>query len=565
MSAMPEEARKPPARKPMGRRLLDAGLITEMQLNAALLEQRRTGVQLGEALVTLGFITPDELARLLAEDAGAEVVDLGEVEPALEALDHIPYATAHRLRSLPLAIREGELAVVMADPFDVVAVDTLEKVAGMRIQVLTAPEDDVVQAVERFYAQSGSIEETIEQIMHGTGADADESPMIRLANQIIIQAVNHLATDIHIEPDEQLVRVRTRVDGVLRKMALIPKPLQAGLVTRFKIMARLDVTERRVPQDGRIGFNIGRRKLDLRVSTLPTAHGESVVMRILDANPKVLTLDRLGMSTHNRKQFERLISRPHGIILVTGPTGSGKTTTLYAALGQIDAHEKSVFTLEDPIEYALPMIRQTQVNPEADLTFAAGLRALLRQDPDVILIGEMRDTETAMLAVRAALTGHLVFSTLHTNDAVGAIPRLIDMGVEPYLLPSCLLGIVAQRLLRRICTKCKTEDAHATERLAALGIKATNRTSKPPLRLWRGAGCEACGNSGYAGRTAIHEVLTLTDSFHDAVVRGANAAELKRLARKNGMRTLAHDGLARALAGETSLDEVLRVTRLESA
>ena len=559
MSAMPDKTR-PHARQSLGRRLLDAGLITEMQLNTALSEQRRTGARLGETLVELGFITPDVLARLLAEDASAEVVNVDQADPELDALARIPHALAQRLRSLPLAIRGKELAVVMADPFDVVAVDTLEKTAGMRIQVLAAPEDAVVQAVERFYAQTGTIEETIEQIVHGRDADDDESPMIRLANQIILQAINQRATDIHIEPDEQLVRVRTRVDGALRKIALLPKAVQARLITRLKIMARLDVAERRVPQDGRIGFNIGRRKLDLRVSTLPTAHGESVVMRVLDANPQALTLDRLGMSKSNRRQFKRLITRPNGIVLVTGPTGSGKTTTLYAALGQIDSLEKSVFTLEDPIEYALPMIRQTQVNPDAGLTFASGLRALLRQDPDVILIGEMRDSETAMLAVRAALTGHLVFSTLHTNDAIGAIPRLVDMGVEPYLLPSCLIGVVAQRLLRRICENCKIEDEHAAERLATLGIAAVNT----PPRLWRGAGCSSCGESGYAGRTAIHEILTLNHSFHDAIVRNASVNELKRLASKSGMRTLAHDGLARALAGDTSLDEVLRVTRLDA-
>ncbi len=554
----------PRRRKPLGQRLLDEGLITEMQLAAALREQRRTGLQLGDALVSLGFITPETLAAKLARDAGANVVDLAELEPEPEAIERIPFAMAQRLRALPVCVDEhGELAVVMADPFDVVAVDTLEKESGMRLRVLAAPESDVIEAVDRWYAQKGSIDQTVEQIVEGTAGEDDESPMIRLANQIILQGVHDRATDIHIEPGEQLVRVRARVDGVLSKMALLPGQLSAGLTTRIKIMAGLDVAERRVPQDGRICFSIGRRKLDIRVSTLPTVHGESIVMRILDSNPKALSLDKLGMSDINRERFEALISRPHGIVLVTGPTGSGKTTTLYAALGRIDAHEKSIFTLEDPIEYTLPMIRQTQVNPDAGMTFASGLRALLRQDPDVILIGEMRDQETALLAVRAALTGHLVFSTLHTNDAIGAIPRLVDMGVEPYLLMSALNGVVAQRLLRRICPNCREEDSRGMARLQRMQLKLPVG-DEGEITLWRGRGCEQCRGTGYAGRTAIHEVLVLDDAFHDALVRGANAPELRKLAQQSGMRLLAHDGLERALAGQTTLEEVLRVTRLET-
>ncbi len=312
-------------RKPLGQRLLDEGLITEMQLAAALREQRRAGLHLGDALVSLGFITPETLASMLARDAGADVVELADIEPETDALNLIPFDMAQRLRALPVRVDEhGDLAVVMADPFDVVAVDTLEKESGMRLRVLAAPENDVIEAVDRWYAQSGSIEETVEQLMAGSITEDDESPMIRLANQIILQGIHDRATDIHIEPDEQLVRVRARVDGVLDKMALLPRQLCAGLTTRIKIMAGLDVAERRVPQDGRIRFGIGRRRLDIRVSTLPTAHGESIVMRILDSNPKSLSLDKLGMSGSNRRRFEALIARPHGIVLVTGPTGSGK-------------------------------------------------------------------------------------------------------------------------------------------------------------------------------------------------------------------------------------------------
>jgi len=562
-------------RKPLGQRLLDAGIITDIQLDAALREQKRTGAFLGDALVSLGFVTHEVLAGMLAEDARTTAIDILAVTADERAMQLIPYDLARHLRVMPIALEDDCLVVAMADTFDIVAVDALEKKSGMHVRVVGAPEGDILDALERHYAQTGSIEETAELLMQqdADAEAADESPMIRLVNQVIARGINSNATDIHIEPGEKIIQFRLRVDGVLRKIALLPKQLMAGVSTRIKIMAGMDVTERRIPQDGRIRFNLGRRRVDLRTSTLPTSHGESIVMRILDQNPKALSLEQLGMSNHNRTAFARLISQPHGIVLITGPTGSGKTTTLYTALGQINAQEKSIFTLEDPVEYSLPMIRQTQVNSDVGLTFAAGLRALLRQDPDVILIGEMRDQETASLAVRAALTGHLVFSTLHTNDAASAIPRLIDMGIEPYLLPSCLTGIVAQRLLRRICPACKHEIEQPAALLEQLGLRLSGHQGSgegegdtgqaPRLRLWRGEGCDACHQTGYAGRTAIHEVMTLSNRFHDAILKGASVGEIRKMAADGGMRSLMKDGLARALAGETTVEEVLRVAQAE--
>ena len=561
---MPASAAQEAGRLRLGEQLLQAGRINRLQLEAALAEQSRRGVRLGEALVSLGFLTPEELAEALAEEAGTRCVRLDEVEPEAQALARVPHALAERLRALPLRVDEtrGEMEVALADPADVVAVDTLERETGLHVRVLVAPEDDITTAIERFYAQRIRIEDTIRELMEGGApADGETSPMILLANQLLIQAANARATDLHIEPGENIVRVRMRVDGVLQKLALIPKPLHAGLVARFKVMAGMDVAEKRAPQDGRIRFRLGRRRLDLRVSTLPAQHGESVVIRILDARPQTLDLDKLSMSAHNRKRFEKMLAHPHGVILVTGPTGSGKTTTLYAALARMDLEQKSAFTLEDPIEYELARVRQVQVRPEVGLTFAAGLRALLRQDPDIILLGEMRDEETAQLAMRAALTGHLVLSTLHTNDAAGAVPRLLDMGLPGWLIAAALVGVVAQRLVRRLCPHCREEDPLAEQRLAALGLQAHAR--RP--RLWRARGCPRCRDTGFSGRIAIHETLPVSEAMQAAIVRGASVNELRRLARRESMRPLFLDGLTKALVGETTLDEVLHTASLEVA
>ncbi len=552
------------SKRPLGERLLAAGVISRAQLDLALREGRRQGKMLGESLITLGFVTAETLTSSLADEANSEVIDVATtvVDDAVLAL--VPHELAKRYRALPVR-REGDiLTVVLSNALNVVAIDALERATGLRLAVATAPEADLVDAIERHYAQRRSIEETIDAIMReGILGDSEEddaqaSGMIRLVEEILALGVKARATDIHLEQEERIIRVRIRVDGILRQEVLIPVALGPALAARVKVIAGLNVSEKRVPQDGRINFKFGRREVDLRVSTLPTQYGESIVMRILEKSNIHVHFDGLGLAPASAARLLEAVARPHGMVLVTGPTGSGKTTTLYTLLGQVDAMQLSVFTLEDPIEYGLPLIRQTQVKPDLGLTFAAGLRALLRQDPDVILLGEIRDLETAQLAVRAALTGHLLLSTLHTNDAIGAIPRLVDMGIEPYLLTSALAAVVGQRLVRRICSGCKQAVADPDAEFERLRNVLGNLTPGP---LWTGAGCTVCRNSGYRGRLAIYEVLIIDERFHAPILKGAELAELRRLAATSSMQTMIEDGLDKAKAGLTTLDELVRVVR----
>ncbi len=551
------------AHKPLGQRLIELGLINNTQLNLALREKERRGGYLGEALVDLGFLSQENLTNNLALETHTQVLDVLNIVIDEEVLKLIPYAFAKRLRVLPI-VREGNiLTVALADAFNVVAIDALEKETGLQVEIASAAEKDILEALERHYAQGTSIEDTIETLLaRGIVAEKNdsgtESSMPRLVDQIIALGIKKRATDIHIEPEEKMVRIRMRIDGILRQEVLIPIPLLQALTARLKLMADIDVTEKRIPQDGRIHFLFGRREVDLRISTLPTNHGESIVMRILESADSRPTFNQLGLSPNDKKRINQLIEQPFGLILVTGPTGSGKTTTLYSALGQVDALQRSVFTLEDPIEYSMPLVRQTQIQSETGMTFSAGLRALLRQDPDVILVGEIRDEETAKLATRAALTGHLVFSTLHTNDAVGVIARLIDMGVERYLLPIALSAVVGQRLVRKICPNCKEQIDNADELLEKLhttGLHIQNTD------LWHGTGCKKCQHTGYLGRLAIYEVLVLSEVFHDPIINGASASELEKLAIAAGMSTMLEDGFNKVCAGHTTVEEVLRVIR----
>ena len=552
------------SKRPLGERLLAAGVITRPQLDLALREGRRQGKMLGESLISLGFVTAETLTNSLADEANSEVIDVATavVDDAVLAL--IPHELAKRYRALPVR-REGDtLTVVLSNALNVVAIDALERATGLRLDVATAPEADLVDAIERHYAQRSSIEETIDTIMReGIVGDSEEddaqaSGMIRLVEEILALGVKARATDIHLEQEERIIRVRIRVDGILRQEVLIPVALGPALAARIKVIAALNVSEKRIPQDGRINFQIGRREVDLRVSTLPTQYGESIVMRILEKGNIHVHFDGLGLQPATATRLLEAVARPHGMVLVTGPTGSGKTTTLYTVLGQVDAMQLSVFTLEDPIEYGLPLIRQTQVKPDIGLTFSSGLRALLRQDPDVILLGEIRDAETAQLAVRAALTGHLLLSTLHTNDAIGAIPRLIDMGIEPYLLTSALSAVVGQRLVRRICSACKQAVDNPAEEFQRLRSVLGALEHGP---LWLGAGCTLCRNSGYRGRVAIYEVLIVDERFHGPILKGAAISELRQLAAAGGMQSMLEDGLEKAHAGLTTLDELVRVVR----
>ena len=554
------------SRPQLGASLCQDGWITQEQLDLAIREGKRTGAMLGQTLIGLGFITEKVLAHYLAEGTQTGMVDLSASFIPPEILDLVPYDLAAQFQVLPIRKRGQVLNLAMADPLNIVAVDTIESQTGLNITTQTAPAQELSEAIERHYAHSESIKQLLDELavkgLSHLGEDASqEAPLIRLCNQLISSAIQARVTDIHVEPDEQYLRIRMRVDGVLAQELLIPKPLQSPITARLKLMANLNLTEKRTPQDGRISFTLGHRRIDLRVSTLPTNFGESLVLRVLDKGALKLEFRALGFTKNDESRVQSLIQRPHGIILVTGPTGSGKTTTLYTALRHVNAKEHSVFTLEDPIEYQMPMIRQTQVNPDIGMTFAAGLRALLRQDPDVILVGEIRDQETADLAMRAALTGHLVFSTLHTNDALGAIPRLIDMGIEPFLLASALTAVIGQRLVRCICPGCKSARDDSEQVLAEL--QAELQVELPddiPPQLWAGTGCRACNNTGYKGRAGIYEIIQITTQLHAPIVHGPDIAGIRAITQKQGMPTMFQDGLRKAFNGVTTLEEVLRVT-----
>ena len=554
---------KPPVEKPLGQRLIELGVINESQLQLALREKDRVGGFLGEVLVDLGFVTEETLTNNLAAETQTRVVDVLNTVIDRDVLDLVPYELAKRLQVLPIGQENGTLTVAMADAFNVVTIDQLERETGLQLEIVSATEKDLLEALERHYARGTSIDATVEALLRNQSVSDIESldsetSLPRLVDQIIALGVKNRATDIHFEPEDKMVRVRMRVDGVLRQEVLLPALLRQSLAARIKLMADLDVTERRIPQDGRIHFLFGRKEVDLRVSTLPTKHGESIVMRILESMDSRPGFDQLGLSTSDEGKLKSVVEQPYGMLLVTGPTGSGKTTTLYSALSQVDVLTRSVFTLEDPVEYSMPMIRQTQIQSDVGMTFAAGLRALLRQDPDVIFVGEIRDQETAQLATRAALTGHLVFSTLHTNSAIACIARLIDMGVEPYLLPNALSAVVGQRLVRTICPSCKQENTNPPD----LGSILQEKDLPDEItQLWYGRGCDQCNGSGYRGRMAIYEVLQISDDFHDPILSEAGASELEELASASGMTSMLQDGVRKAFEGHTTIEEVLRVVR----
>ena len=548
----------PPPPKRLGDRLLEAGLLSPHQLELALREQKRTGKMIGAVLHQLGFVTEQDIASFLAQDAQTPTVNVLKlaIDPALVAL--LPYDLCKEAVLLPCR-REGDLlTLVMADPFDIVAIDRVEQLTRLKVEVLSAPQPDILEKLASLHEREGSLDQTIDELMKISGrkgGDDTTAPMIRAVEQIIAAAVRKSASDIHFEPDEKSLRIRMRNDGVLQSFLLVPKDLQDAFIARIKVMANLDVSETRLPQDGRFSFTLGRRELGIRVSCLPTNFGESVVLRVLDSGSLLLNVTSLGLRPADETALAAAVCRPHGVLLVTGPTGSGKTTTLYTALNAVNRLERAVFTLEDPIEYRLPHIRQTQVAEKIGLSFSSGLRTLLRQDPDVLLVGETRDKETAQLMVRAALTGHLVFSSLHTNDSFSAIPRLIDLGVEPFLLPATLHMIVAQRLVRRLCPVCRQRVTDPGAHLRSFNLPVPADTE--PV-LWKPAGCPECRQQGYRGRVAIFEVLVLDEDYHPLLHTG-NAEKIKALAREKGMPLLFDDGIRRAYTGDTSLEEVFRI------
>ncbi len=550
--------------KPLGQRLIESGLISEAQLNLALNESKAKNIYLGQALESLGILTQDVVTQFLADESGAEIINLRTYPVDPEVIKLVPYELPKRYQFLPLSRKGNTIKAAVADTLNILAIDALELETGFSVEVVTAPKNEIIEAIEQHYAQQKTFDQIIGEIL-SQGADyldeasADVLPIIRLVDLIISKAIKTRATDIHFEPDEKVYRVRFRVDGALRQEVLIPKSLQASISARLKIMGNLDITETRIPMDGRISFNTGTRKVDLRISTLPISTGETIVLRVLDKERVGLNLEALEFSARDQKLFQQVLKSPHGLILVTGPTGSGKTSTLYAALGILNTMERNTLTLEDPIEYELPLIRQTPVNPDVGMDFPTGLRAMLRQDPDVIMVGEIRDSETASLAIRAALTGHLVLSTLHTNSAAASIPRLVDMGLKSYLVSSALRAVVAQRLVRRICQYCKTElpKEEQESELTAIGFKLSKKVA---YQFFKGAGCQACGNSGYFGRLSVIEILKIDHSFHDLIVGNAGTKEIEELAKKKGMRKLVEDGIQKALKGLTTLEEIFKIS-----
>lgn len=544
-------------RKRLGDQLLDAGLISAEQLDLALLEQKRSGNLLGNVLQDLGFVTDQEVSALLAQAADTRTVELDKLDIEIETLQAIPYEIAKDLSLIPVQSKNDSLTVAMADPFDVEAIDQVERLTRMMVKVVAASKKAIADRLEKEHEKSDSIEKIIQELLKLNGAEnlsEDEAPIIRLVNTILQDAQRRAASDIHIEPDEKSLRIRFRIDGVLQPYVIAPKDLQNTILARIKVMSGLDVSETRLPQDGRLSIEIGHKRCNLRISSLPTCYGESIVARILDSESVNLSIGSLGMRPEDAERFAKATSAPHGMILVTGPTGSGKTTTLYTALKEVNKLERSVFTLEDPIEYRLEYTRQTQVNEKIGLTFNSGLRTLLRQDPDVIFVGETRDRETAQLLVRAALTGHLVLSSLHTNDAVSAIPRLFDLGVDPSMVASTLQLVIGQRLARKLCPSCKKKAENIAYYQEILG--SDYPTDSHPF--YQPVGCPDCFNKGYKGRLAVFETLYIDDDIRP-LIPSADIAGITKLMQKKNMNTLFKDGLRRAIEGETTVEEVLRI------
>ncbi|MBT2684573.1 ATPase, T2SS/T4P/T4SS family [Bacillus sp. ISL-37] len=549
-------------RKRLGDLLVDTELITAEQLQEAL-NNKADSQKLGDALLQQGLITEQQLIEVLEFQLGIPHISLYRYPFDTKLLTLVPKDLAKRNLVIPLKKEGDKLFVAMADPMDFITVDDLRLSTGFHVETAIATKDDILRAINKYYDSNEGFEDLLElnapmeTIKEETLNEAD-SPIIRLVNQLLSNASSNKASDIHIDPQETKVIIRYRVDGILRVERVLPKHMQNVLIARIKIMANLDITENRIPQDGRMKVNIDFHPVDLRVSTMPTVFGEKVVMRILDLGSSLNDVEKLGFNQHNLERFKDMISRPNGIVLITGPTGSGKSSTLYAALNKLNSEEVNIITIEDPVEYQLEGINQIQVNTNVGMTFAAGLRSILRQDPDIIMVGEIRDKETVEVSVRASLTGHLVLSTIHTNDALSSITRMIDMGVEPFLVASSLSGIVAQRLVRRVCRDC-AEIHEPTKREIDIFLKRGIQID----RVWRGSGCSSCNMTGYRGRIAIHEVLQINGELRRAIMNEEPINVLREIAVSNNTIFLIDDGLLKVKQGLTTTEEVLRVAITE--
>jgi len=564
------------ARRKLGQVLVDLGYMTEDQLWDVLEEQKQSpGELIGQVAVRMGFVTEAQVTEALAEQHGMPVVNLAETNIPPKVLELVPETMASVYKIIPISQKDGILTVAMANPANVAALDDLRNFLGVEVRGAVSSLADVEAALGRVYAgHEDSIEDVIGQLESGgedeekmRGIDigdmeemSDAAPIRKLLNMILLLAIKDQASDIHFEPFEDEFKVRVKADGVLYEMVPPPRHLANAIVSRIKVMSELDIAERRLPQDGRIELNVGGNPVDLRVSVLPTINGESVVMRVLDRTVIQLDLNKIGMDANTLNRFRRMLKLPNGIVLVTGPTGSGKTTTLYSALNELNDIETKVITTEDPIEYEIDGLIQVPVNPDIDVTFANVLRAILRHDPDKILIGEIRDYETAEIAVQSALTGHLVFSTLHTNDAPSAVTRLRDMGVQPFLITATVEGILAQRLVRKICTECRSEFEPSDELLMELQLPIQQARQ---YKFYYGKGCARCNNGGYKGRTGLYELMNVDDDIRDLVSSNASVDEMRNLARSQGMTTLRESGLKLIFDGVTTIDEVVRETVME--
>ncbi len=567
-----------PERKRLGDILIEAGILSEEALEQAMVRQKETGHRLGQTMVELGLVSPEQIAAALSAQLGIPYVRLADYTITPDLIQKIPVQVAKRHKLIPIEEVGAKLIVAVADPLDITALDDLQLMLGLEIEPVIAAESDVMRAIEQQYgeAASQSVENVLQELTEqdvqliqdvdgvlggGTEHVGSETPVIRLVNMIILQSLRDRASDIHIEPFEHRFQVRERIDGVLKELPSPPRALQSGIVSRVKVMADLNIAETRLPQDGRIRVKLAGKEIDIRVSSLPTMFGESVVLRLLDRTSSVLSIEQLGFQADDAEKLKRNLGASNGIVLVTGPTGSGKTTTLYAGVQEVNSPEIKLITVEDPVEYELKGLVQCQVNEKVGMTFAAALRSILRQDPDIILIGEIRDVETASIAIQSALTGHLVLATAHTNEAAGAITRLIDMGCEPFLLTSSIRAIVGQRLVRKICPACKEQYDPPADDLKKLGKRPEELKGQA---FYRGRGCTECATTGFRGRVGIYEVLELNNEINDLIVEKQPANIIHKKALEMGMRPMREDGWMKVLQGATSLDEILRVAPIET-
>ena len=547
--------------KTLGEMLVDENLITAEQLESALELQRRQGGKLGEILIDQGMVTPADLAMVLSIQLGMPIIDLKRHMVQPEALRLLPEEMARRETSIPLDIIGNSLVIVMADPEDIRAIEDIKAQAKMRVEVALGIRSDIERAIDLNYKSTSQIEKQISQLAPTAEGEAENASALRARTPIaetldllIAQAVKDRASDVHIEPQEDRLRIRYRIDGILHDRFSFPLTTHAQLVSRVKILAEMNIAEQRHPQDGQFSIKIGGKDVDIRVATMETPYGERVTLRILDKSLALFTLSELGFLPDALKKYRALLKSPLGMILVGGPTGSGKTTTLYASINELDRNERNIMTIEDPIEYSFMDINQTQVNPKAGITFASGLKAIMRHDPDVILVGEIRDKDTATTAVQAALTGHLVLSSIHANDAIGVLFRLVDLSVEPSLISSTLIGVVAQRMVRRICTPCCAPYRPSVEEKMAYDEEVTQQ----PTTFYIGAGCNFCADTGYRGRIGLFEVLVMSEEIRKMLRSNASASDIRAQALREGMVTMRHDGMLKVKEGITSVSEVLR-------